>query len=112
MINVFEFGIDGMLEKAKRKKKIEIPSQPKLKIKLVKELYPGEKLKGYTDFYETLRDILKSKYSRREEYRRHVTMLSETSSGFIEVNIDTLNVYFDKIREFLIYLENILLGKE
>lgn len=110
MINVFEFAIDGMIEKAKRKKKIEVPSQPRLRIALVKELYPSERLNEYMDFYSRLREFLKSKHTKRGEYRRHVTMLSETPSGFVEVNIDTLNEYYNKINEFVEYLESILLG--
>lgn len=109
MINVFDIGVDALLEKANRKKKMEIPSQPKLRIALVKELYPGEKLNAFMDFYSTLRELLKAKYSRREEFRRHVTMLSEISTGFVEVNIDTLNVYYEKIKDFVGYLEAVLL---
>jgi len=109
MMNVFEIGIEAMLEKVNRKKKIEIPTQPLLKIKLIKELYPSEKLNGFMDFYSRLRELLKAKYSRREEFRRHVTMLSEISSGFIEVNIDTLNEDYEKIKDFVGYLERVLL---
>jgi len=111
MMNVFEIAIEAMLEKANRKKKIEIPPQPLLKIKLVRELYPSKKFDEYMDFYLRLREIFKAKYSRREEFRRHVTMLSETETGFVEVNIDSLNIDYEKIKNFVEYIEAILLSK-
>lgn len=109
MINVFDIAVEAMFEKVNRKKKIEIPSQPVLRIALIKELYPSAKLDDFMDFYSTLRELSKAKYSRREEFRRHVTMLAEISSGFMEVDIDTLNVYYEKIKNFLAYLEKVLL---
>jgi len=110
MLNAFEFGVDALLEKKKaRKKKLEIPAQIKLKCELVKQEYDDEKLVNYLDFYLKLREILKAKYTRREEYRRYVTMLSEVSpDNVVEVDIDKLGEYHNIVKEFVEYAEGLI----
>lgn len=111
MINALDFGIDALLEQAKKNKKIEkFPPSPKLKADLAKKLYSSdEKLIDFIDFYLLLRKIIKANYTRKEEYRRHVAMMSETEPGkYIEVNIDLLSEYYKKIKEFAEYLQTLL----
>lgn len=108
MISAFDNGFDGLLEKAKTKKKIiEIPEQPRKKCRILKETYPNnEKLMEYIDFYLLLRDLSQAEYTKREEFRRHVTMIADIGKEeLVEVNIDVLNVYYVKMKEFLEYLE-------
>ena len=65
-----------------------------------------KKLGKFIDFYLLLRDISRAKYTKREEYRRHVTMISEIETGnFFEVSIDRLYEYHDTMKEFVEYLE-------
>jgi len=103
LINSLDNGIDALLEKVKRRRKtLEIPNTPRQKSELVKELYSkNEKIVKMMDFYLRLRDILQAKYSRREEYRRHVTMVSNVGGEIVEVKIDTLHEYYDKVKEFI-----------
>ena len=111
LINAFEFGMDFLLEKAKKQKKIkEIPPAPRAKSDMVKEIYADdEKLQKFVDFYIMLRDIRAAPYTKREEYRRHVTMISEISPGnFIEVDIDLLSEYLKKAQAFFEYLQEML----
>jgi len=110
MLNAFEFGVNALIEKKKaRKKKLEVPIQIKLKCGLVKEEYDDEKLAEYLDFYLRLREILKVKYTRREEYRRYVTMISELSPGeVVEIGIDQLNEYHKIVKEFVEYTEGLI----
>ena len=111
MINALKFGIDALLIKAKKDKKIkEIPPSPRLRAELAKELYSSdEKLADFIEFYLLLRKLVMAKYTRREEYRRHVTMISELEPGKnMEVSIDLLSEYYNKIKEFVEYLETLL----
>ncbi len=108
VINALEIGIEGLLEKVKkRRKKFDIPAQPLLRCGLIKQVFPDDKtLLKYVDFYLMLRRILKAPHTKREEYRRHVTMISEISAGnFTEVNIDILHEYYDHIKKWVEYLE-------
>jgi hypothetical protein len=106
MINALGFGIDALLEKAKKNK---IPS-PRLRAELARELYSSdEKLIEFIEFYILLRKIIKAKYTKKEEYRRHVAMISEIApERYIEVNIDLLNEYYTKIKDFVEYLQKLL----
>jgi len=110
MLNAFEFITNALLEKKRvRKKKLQIPPQIMLRCELANKEYNDEKIKENLDFYLELRDILKAKFTRREEYRRYVTMISELSPGnTVEVDIDKINEYYQKIKEFLEYVEGLV----
>ncbi|MBW2978413.1 hypothetical protein KY331_06215 [Candidatus Woesearchaeota archaeon] len=110
MLNAFEFSVNALIEKKQaRKKKLVVPTQIILKCKLVKEEYDDEKLVESLDFYLRLREILKAKYTRREEYRRYVTMISELGPGdVVEVGIDQLNEYHKIVKEFVEYIEGLI----
>jgi hypothetical protein len=107
LINAFEFGVDALLEHAKKQKKIEtIPRAPRAKSNIIEEIFSSdEKLLKYMKFYIMLRDIRSAPYTRSEEYRRHVTMTSEISPGeFIKVDIDALSEYLKRVQKFLEYI--------
>lgn len=107
LIASFEFCIDSLLEHARKKKLIkEIPKAPRAKSDLIKEIYSDdEALMQFIDFYILLRDLRAAPYTKREEYRRHVTMISELSPGkFAEVNIDVLADYLKKAQAFFDYM--------
>jgi hypothetical protein len=110
MLNAFEFGVNALLEKRKvKKKKLQIPVQIKLKVALAKGEYHDEKIDHFLDFYLRLREVLKAKYTRREEYRRYVTMISALSPGnVVEVDIDKLNEYHKIVKDFLEYMEGMI----
>jgi hypothetical protein len=107
MISAFDFGFLALLEKVKKRRKtLEIPTQPRKKCELLKEIFPEDKtLLKYIDFYLLLRDLDQAKYAKREEYRRHVTMIATMGGNLFEVNIDILHEYYDKLKEFVEYLE-------
>lgn len=110
LTNAFDQGTTLLLEKVKkRKKKLIIPVAPVKKCELVLELYPEqESLKEFCELYALLREILKSKYTKREEYRRHVTMIAELEPGkTIDIDIDKLVEYFAKIKEFVSLVEEL-----
>ena len=108
LINAFEFGIDFLLEHAKKEKMIkEIPKAPRAKSDLINEIFEDDKkLLKYMEFYILLRNLRAAPYTRREEFRRHVTMTSEISPGeFVEVNIDVLGEYLIKAQSFIEFIK-------
>ena len=92
LISIFDFLIEGFLEDAKEKELISsIPKSPSLKSTLVLDTYPeDQRLLNMITFYCFLRDTLNSKYSKREEYRRHVTLVVDNGVKTTELDIDNL----------------------
>jgi len=111
LISTFDCGILSLLKHAEEKKKIkEIPPSPLSKCELLKKLYPN--IKKYTDLYILLRKLMKTPYTKREEYRRHVTMISKTGDQKIETDIDILKEYYDKTAEFLSFVQDTISRKK
>jgi hypothetical protein len=110
MISAFDFGIEALLQKAKRRRKtLEIPDQPLKRCEMVKEMYKDDqKLVEFIDFYLLLRTLSKAEYTKKEEYRRNVAMIAKLDSGMVEVSIDVLHEYEAKMKSFVEYLEQIL----
>jgi len=114
LINAFSYGIEYLLIHAKEQKKIdEIPSNLGLRAKLINDTFQDEKLTEYMNFYLRLRKILRAEYTKREEFRRHVTMTATIDDGeIVEVNIDILKEYYDKAKNFIKYMKVIVHGEE
>ena len=114
MISAFEAGVEAVLKYAREKKKIkEIPAMPGLKCELLQKVFSDNKeLADYLEFYLLLRKIIRSRYAKREEYRRHVTMISTLDDGEVkEIDIDILREYYEKGKSFLKFIENMILGE-
>ena len=103
LISTISLGIESLLKHAKEEKKIdEIPDNLGLRCKLVLETFPGDEIANYMNLYLKLRKILRAKYTKREEYRRHVTMTATLDNGEIaEINIDILKEYYDSVKNFI-----------
>jgi hypothetical protein len=114
LISTFSFGIESLLKHAKENKKIvDIPENQGLRSKLLLKTYTDEELAPYINLYLKLRKILRANYSKREEYRRHVTMTSTIDNGEIaEINIDILKEYYETARKFVNYVERVVEGGE
>ena len=114
LIKAFSFGIDSLLKYTKENKKIgEIPDNPTMKSRLLAETLPDEELANYINLYLKLRKIIRADYTKREEFRRHVTMTCTIDNGtVVEVNIDTLKEDYEAAKNFVIYVERIIEGKE
>lgn len=106
LMNAYYVGFEALLVKAKRRRKIDIPEQPRKRCELLKEIFSDDKyIIASVDFYLEMRDIIQAKYDKREEYRRHVTMITHLEPGRdIDVNIDLLQEYYAKTRKFEEYL--------
>jgi hypothetical protein len=114
LINTFSFGIESLLKHAKEEKKIdEIPNNPAMKCELFTKTFTDEDFIGYIDLYLKLRKVIRADYSKREEFRRHVTMTSVINNGeVVETNIDVLKEYYETAKNFINHVERIVEGKE
>lgn len=104
LVNCFDHGFDSILKVAKEKNLIDkVPSHPGLRAEGIRNTYPDdEKLLEFVDFYLLLKKILRSQYGRREEFRRHVTMITHFDDGNdLDVDIDLIYEYYEKGKAFL-----------
>ena len=110
MVDAIDFAFDCLLRFSKEKKKIkDVPSIPGLKVDSLEKLFKGDALLSeYVQFYALLRKVLKAKYTKREEYRRHVTMTVKVEGESIEVNIDVLKEHYEKVKEIVAYAEGVI----
>ena len=99
--------IEGLIEKAKREEKTEsIPTQQGLRVNLVKEVYKDdEKIHAMMEFYLSLKKMMRAPYTKDQEFRRHVKMTSTVDGKEEITNIDIIYEYFEKIKEFVNYIE-------
>jgi hypothetical protein len=114
LINTIGYSFDTLLNKAKTEKKItEVPELPRLKIEYIKKVYCGDEvIENFIRFYNMLRKISKASFEREQEYRRHVTMKAHLDDGStIEITIDIITDYYNRVKELLGYAEQIVTGE-
>ncbi len=107
LIACFDITMNGLLQKAKAKGKVaSIPVSPMLRAESLKKLHAKrEEFLGFIDFYIFLRKLNHADYTKKNEYRRHVTMTAIFPSGEnVEVTMDTIHGYYDRAREFVKYV--------
>ena len=115
ILNAFDFVILELLEHAKEKKIItEYPNTPGMKVNTLKKAFSeNQELADYLDFYLLLRRVSRADVTRREEYRRHVTMIASLDSGSVmEIDIDKLTEYYKKTKKFLEFADKIVNPKD
>ncbi|MEK6900606.1 MAG: hypothetical protein AABX05_05765, partial [Nanoarchaeota archaeon] len=61
-------------------------------------------------FYFSLRNILKSPHQKRQEFRRHVTLVITQEESTVEVEIDNLVNCEKFIHKFLLYSRGMIEG--
>lgn len=113
LINTVGFVLDALVAHAKTQKKIsEASALPKVKVEQVRMLYADDKtVLDFCDFYLKLRVVDKAKFSRAQEYRRHVTMTAHLDDGDFDITIDIISDYFERAKEFLNYVSRSIQGE-
>jgi len=115
LINCIGFGLESLLKFAKEKKLVaSIPTNAGLRCDLLKKIFPDNiELADYINFYLRLRKLSKAEYTKREEFRRHVTMIATIDKGeIVEVNIDILKENYEKTKGFISFVKRIIDEKE
>ncbi|MEK6828242.1 MAG: hypothetical protein AABX78_02730, partial [Nanoarchaeota archaeon] len=111
LINCIGFGLEALLKYAKEKKLVTIiPANAGLRCDLLKKTFPDNlELIDYINFYLRLRKLSRAEYTRREEFRRHVTMIATIDKGeVVEVSIDSLKEDYGKTRNFIAFVKKII----
>ena len=106
----FDLIVEGLLIYNQEQKKIEaVPKSPKARIDLLRALYKDDpQLMKHMEMHVFLRELIKAPYTRREEYRRHVTMIAQMENKNAEITIDVLEDDFDhRAKNFLEYAETL-----
>lgn len=114
LINAFSFGIESLLKCAKEQRKIdEIPTNPRMSAELLMKTFPDEEITEHMNLYLKLRKVIRADYTKREEFRRHVTMTCTIDNGeIVEINIDILKEHYEAAKKFVDYVERVVEGKE
>ncbi len=112
-VSTFDLTIEGYLQKAVEEGKMSsIPKSPALCARRLQELYPDdEKLHHYLKYYHFLKTILKKPHVRRQEFRRHVTLIVELDKHTAEICIDNLGNAERFLHQFFRYAWETLVGK-
>ena len=111
IISCMTMGIESLLRYAKEKKMISvIPDNIGLKIELAKKTFPNNaELNDYINFYQIMRKLSMAEYKKKEEFRRHVTMIATIDkSEIVNVDIDTLKLYYEKLKTFMRFVKKII----
>lgn len=113
MISTFDFIIEAFLVKAKQEGKIDaLPKSPALRASTLAEIYADDpQMQKYINFYVFLKNVLKNPQSKREEYRRHVTLVVPLENATAELSIDSLTSCEKFLHGFFAYAWEKLIGK-
>ena len=106
LISCFDSVFEYLLEHLKETKKIlDIPQARAQKLEVLREFFVEDKVfQDFIAFYLSLRRVNKAEFTRRQEFRRHVTMtaiLEDDQS--VELNIDIIHDYYMKTKAFVDY---------
>lgn len=115
LINVYDLIIEGFFIKGQGEDtSLVMPKSPALRATRLQQMFPEDKdLQKYLEFYAFLKTVLKSPYKRREEFRRHVTLVVELDKCTVEIDIDNLTSCEKFVHRFYRYaLEKIMGIKE
>ncbi len=114
LISVFDLIILALLEKAQAEKRLEtLPKSPALRGTTLRDIYPeDEQLQRYLTFYLFLRTVLKLPHKKRQEYRRHVTLVVEVDNSTVEIDSDNLLNCEKFVHRFLRYAYQKIEGEE
>ena len=110
MISTYDFIVEAFLEEAEKEGLLEtMPKSPALKAKKLGELYEDEEIiQKNLSFYFSLRTVIKSQHKKRQEFRRHVTLIVEQENSTVEIEIDTLVNCEKFIHNFLYYARKVI----
>lgn len=115
MIDAYDFAIEALLRYAQDKKIITdeiLPPSPIVRSELILSKFEDNIIKENMELYLLFRKVVKSNHERFNEYRRHVTLKTLVDNKEIELNIDNLTEYYNIIKEFTKYINDLIKGIE
>ncbi len=97
MISAF----DEIIEEGLEKKKAKITDLKTSRAELFYNVLNKRGTKKYFGLYFLLRKLDKAKYTKKEEYRKHVTLIAKVNGRNVEVDIPKLYEYYEATKEFV-----------
>lgn len=112
LINSFDFAIDSLFLYMQKKKKIkELPTNPVTKSIEIKKLFADDQqFLDDIDLYVLLRKITRADYTAAREFRKHVTMTAIVDDKPMEINIEVIQGYFVRAKNFVEKAYNLIHG--
>jgi|TARA_Y100000310_G_scaffold107162_2_gene105596 hypothetical protein len=100
---MIDASIDSILTRAKKKKKISsIPINPTKKIEDVRKLFKKDKnFQEVLDMYEMFKKINELRKERSGEFRKNVTLKVFYKGKEININLEKLKEYSEKLEKFI-----------
>lgn len=109
---MIDTSIEAILNHAKKKKKISsIPTNPLGKIEAMRKLFKKDKnFQEVLDMYEMFRKIEGLRKERIGEFRKNVTLRVFYQGKEININLEQLKEYADKLEKFISTTKQFLLS--
>lgn len=109
---MIDVSIESILNKAKKKKKIKlIPTNPVGKIEAMRKLFKkDENLQEVMDMYEMFRKIEDLRQERIGEFRKNVTLRVFYQGKEININLEQLKEYAEKLENYISTIKQFLLS--
>ncbi len=106
IVSTIELMSEEVMVWAVQKKKIaKKPSVPLLCVQKLEEVFPNdETVKDIIDFYVKVKNITKSEFKKKEEFRKNVALVTKNC----EINIEILKDYSEKTKRYINYLKNLM----
>lgn len=100
---MIEAAMVGMLKYAKKKKKISsVPENPVGQIEAMRKLFKKDQnIQNVIDMYEMFRKIEELRKERIGEFRKNVTLKVFYLGEEININLDKLKEYAEKLEKFI-----------
>ena len=114
LVDVFDLIIEAFMEKAKEEGLSgNLPKSPALRATRLSEIYVKDlEMQKYLSFYAFLKNVLKLPYNKRQEFRRHVTLVVELDKCTAEIDIDNLTNCEKFVHRFFHYSLEKIEGKK
>lgn len=109
---MIETSINAILRHAKKKKKIKtIPESPLKRIEETKKLFKKDKeFLKVLEMYEMFRKIQELRKDRIGEFRKNVTLRVYYKGKEININLEKLKIYADRLEKFIRKTKQFLLS--
>ncbi len=110
---MMDYSFDGLLEKAKKKKMLKkIPTAPKLKIDLIKQVFKkNPEVIAAVEEYEMFKLIDALKKTKEGEFRKGVCLRVTYKWQEVQINLDKLKEYSQILERFINYTKLFLASK-
>tara|TARA_Y100000310_G_scaffold340864_1_gene438087 strand:+ start:223 stop:684 length:462 start_codon:yes stop_codon:yes gene_type:complete len=108
---MIETSTDAILERAKKKKKIsKVPGNPTEKIEVLRKLFKKDKnFQEVLNMYEMFRKIEELRKEKIGEFRKNVNLKVLYRGEEININLEKLKEYADRLEKFISTTKQFLL---